>query len=172
MKRIDSRIFKLRHLLKLDLSHNLLENVQDEISQLTNLTELRLASNNLTTFPPSVCLKETLRRSLKVLDLSDNKIEILPLQICELQNLISLKINNNQMEYLPPTLGRLCKLNFMSVSNNKVKYLPASFMRLRLENIDLFGNPFDTTADCQVSGTNVDVPSLMECSARSIKKYK
>ena len=172
MKRIDSRILKLRHLVKLDLSNNSIESVPDDIAQLTNLIELKLSSNSLETFSPSVCLKESIQRSLRVLDISDNRIERLPLQICELQNLISLKMDNNVMEYLPPTLGRLCKLNNFSVSKNKVKYLPASFMRLRLENIDLFGNPFDMETDIQVSSTSVDVPSLMECSARSIRKYK
>ncbi|XP_045177512.1 leucine-rich repeat protein 1-like isoform X2 [Mercenaria mercenaria] len=172
MKRIDSRIFNLRNLTRLDLSNNSIEIIPDEISKLQNLSELKLAHNNITIFSPSVCLKESLQKSLNLLDLSNNKIQKLPLQICELVNLVNLKFDNNEMEVLPPTIGRLHRLQFISACNNKLRTLPASFMKLRLDSVDLFGNSFDVIENYQISAGSVDVPTLVECAARSIKKSR
>ena len=174
MKRIDSRIFNLWRLVRLNLSHNSLTTVPDEIAKLTCLSELNLSHNNLETFPASVCLKESLQKSLSLLDLSHNQIKQLPLQICELTNIITLKVDNNVMTNLPPTIGRLFKLKFFSAAENKFASLPASFMRLRLDSLDLFncGGENVQTEAVSVSGTSVPVPSLVECCARSIRKNR
>lgn len=172
MKRIDSRIFNLRNLARLELSNNSIEFIPDEIAKLQNLSELRLAHNNLTILSPSICLKESLQRSLNLLDVSYNKIKFLPLQICELLNLVNLKIDNNEIEALPPTIGRLHKLQFISACNNRIRVLPANFMKLRVDSVDLFGNSFDILENYQISAGSVDVPSLVEATARSIRKYR
>ena len=174
MKRIDSRIFNLWRLVRLNLSNNSLTSVPVEIAKLTSLSELNLSHNNLETFPASVCLKESLQKSLSLLDLSHNQIKQLPLQICELTNLITLKVDNNVLTSLPPTIGRLFKLKFFSASENKLTSLPASFMRLRLDSLDLFncGDENVPTGAVSVSGNSVPVPSLVECCARSIRKNR
>ncbi|KAL4237485.1 repeat protein 1 [Mactra antiquata] len=170
MKRIDSRIFNCRNLTRLDLSNNCIEFIPDEISQLKDLSELILSHNNLTLLSPSVCLKQDLQKSLNLLDISHNKIQRLPLQICEFQNLVNLKLDHNEMEMLPPTMGRLLRLKYISISNNKLHVLPANFMKLRLDSVDLFSNDFDVIEEQKVSGDTIDVPTLMECAARMIKK--
>jgi LRR-repeat protein 1 len=85
---------------------------------------------------------------------------------------VNLKFDNNEMEMLPPTIGRLNRLQFISACNNKLRVLPANFMKLRLESVDLFGNSFDAIENYQISAGSVDVPTLMECAARSIKKER
>ena len=174
MKKIDSRIFNLWKLVKLDLSNNAIETIPDDITKLTNLAELNLSHNHIVTFPASVCLKETLQKSLSALDLSHNQIQLLPLQICELTNLVSLKVNGNQISQLPPTIGRLVKLKFFSASENKLTSLPASFIKLRLDSLDLFNSGCDMShiKTPHVSSQCVPVPSLLECCARSIRKKR
>ena len=174
MKRIDSRIFNLWRLVRLDLSNNSIETVPDDIAKLTSLSELNLSHNKIVTFPVSVCRLETLQKSLSSLDLSHNEIQLLPLQICEFINLISFKVDSNQLSQLPPTIGRLFKLKFLSVSENKLTSLPAGFMKLRLDSLDLF-NSGGGISDIQtplISGQSIPVPSLLECSARAIRQKR
>lgn len=172
MKRIDSRIFNLRNLTRLDLSSNCVEMIPDELAKLQNLSELRLSHNNITVLSPSLCRKESLQKTLSLLDLSHNKIQQLPLQICEFVSLVNLKVDSNEMEVLPPTIGRLQRLQFVSACNNKLRVLPANFMKLRLDSLDLFGNSFDVVENYQISAGSIDVPTLVECAARSIKKAR
>lgn len=172
MKRIDSRIVGLRNLTRLDLSNNSIELIPDDLSKLQLLSELRIAHNNLTVLSPSLCMKPSLQKLLSLLDLSYNKIQRLPVQICELANLVNLKLDHNEMEVLPPTIGRFPKLKFLSACNNKLKVLPANFMKLQLDSVDLFGNSFDSVENYQLYGTSVDVPSLVECAARAIRKNR
>ena len=174
MKKIDSRIFNLWRLVKLNLRNNSIKNIPDDISKLTCLSELNLSYNNLELFPASVCLKEALQKSLSSLDLSNNQIKQLPLQICELTNLVSLKVDQNELSQLPPTIGRLFRLKFFSASENKLTSLPASFMKLRLDSLDLFncGQAGNQTEAPFVSSQCVPVPSLVECCARSIRKNR
>ncbi|WAR19640.1 LLR1-like protein [Mya arenaria] len=171
MRRIDSRIFQLRNLVSLDLSDNSLNDVLDGIGSLQMLAELILKNNKFQKFPVTICKLKTLQKSLSLLDLSDNQIRQLPVQICELTNLMTLKADNNVIEQIPPTIGRLQNLKSVSLAGNKLTVLPAGFMRLRLENVDLYGNSFIITEN-ETTADSVDVPTLLECAARYVRKYR
>lgn len=171
MKRLDSRICSLRNLTSLDLSDNSLTDIIDDIGRLQCLADLKLRNNKFDKFPKSLCFKESLQKSLHVLDLSGNQVRQLPVYICELRNLITLKMDNNLLEVIPPTLGRLSNLKTVTLSGNKLKILPAGFLHLTLDNVDLFNNEFIETEN-QVSADHVDVPTLLECAARYVRKNR
>lgn len=171
MRRLDSRICVLRNLISLDLSDNNLTDIVDDIGKLQTLAELKLRNNKFEKFPQNICLKPKLQKSLTVVDMSDNQIKILPVCICELQALLCLKVDNNLLQFVPPTIGRLQNLKTVSLCGNKLSILPAGFLHLRLDNVDLFNNEFSETEN-QTSGDHVDVPSLLECAARYVKKNR
>lgn len=168
MKRIDGRILQLKKMLILDLSENALKCLPEDTGQLSCLQQLSLQKNELSEYSTSFC-KGSLQNTLGYLDISNNQLTALPLQICELQALVTLKMDNNLLEHLPPTLGRLVNLTFLSAASNKLTVLPAGFLRLQLETIDLFGNPFTDPTDSDIP-LKLDVPNLLELCARNIRK--
>lgn len=89
----------------------------------------------------ALCLS-TLQRTLQLLDLSQNRLRCLPAKFCQLRELVNLKLDDNELVSLPFHIGRLSKLKFLSAAHNQLAVLPGDFRKLRLENLDLFGNPF------------------------------
>lgn len=173
MKKIDSRIFQLKKLLHLDLSENVIEELpSSSFSQLKILQELKLCANKLQSLPSSLCLLPNWKQCLSLLDLSNNSISLLPVQLCELDNLVTLKVDQNKLETFPPTIGKLRKLKYLSASQNQIDVLPCSFMQLHLEHLDLFNNPFADVTKSDLEETEWQVPSLVECCARMIRKNR
>ncbi|OWF38646.1 leucine-rich repeat protein 1-like [Mizuhopecten yessoensis] len=171
LKKVDSRMLKLHCLVELNLSDNVLESLPEDFSNVPNLRSLTLVQNNLNNISPKFFLQSTLQNNLRFLDLGQNQFEVLPLQICELQGLVTLKIDNNQLKYLPPTIGRLKCMKFLSATGNKIETLPASMTQLQLETIDLYGNPFQQDVHNDLPDRFPDI-TLMECCARSIRKHR
>ncbi|XP_048830851.1 leucine-rich repeat protein 1 isoform X2 [Brienomyrus brachyistius] len=141
LSRVDMRMLSLKSLRCLDLSNNHIKKLPETIGDLGCLAELVLHNNHLETFSAALCLS-SLQRTLKLLDLSRNRLHALPDQFCQLRELISLKLDNNLLERMPSRIGQLSKLRSLSASHNKLPFLPAGFRQLSLENLDLFGNPF------------------------------
>ncbi|KAM9786652.1 leucine-rich repeat protein 1 [Syngnathus typhle] len=141
LSRIDTRMLSLKALRKLDLSNNHIKKLPATIGDLGCLSELILHSNHLETFSEALCLS-TLQQTLQLLDLSQNRLQSLPAQFCQLRELVNLKLDENKLISLPFHLGRLAKLRFLSAAHNQLAALPGNFRKLKLENLDLFGNPF------------------------------
>lgn len=171
LKKVDSRILKLHYLVELDLRDNVLESLPDDFSNVPNLKSLTLLQNSLCDITPKLCMQSTLQANLCYLDLSQNKLEILPLQLCELKCLVTLKIDHNQLKFLPPTIGRLKRLKFLSALENKIETMPASMTQLQLETIDLYGNPFVQEIQNDLPEQFPDI-TLVECCARAIRKHR
>jgi Leucine-rich repeat (LRR) protein len=53
--------------------------------------------------------------SLKQLDLSHNKIKLLPIALCKLTNLTALNVMGNELKELPETIGNLSSLRCVCV---------------------------------------------------------
>lgn len=170
MKKIDSRILKLRHLRVLDLSHNSLHTLPDSFNTLENLAELNLRNNQLTELPKSFC-SGNLHSSLKLLDIRNNKIKFLQLHFCDLQGLVTLKLDSNHLVCLPAYIGCLRRLKYLSISDNKLHTVPASFTQLNLETLDLHGNPFLDPDQSSVID-RLRCPSLQESAGRSLLKHR
>ncbi|KAG8443217.1 hypothetical protein GDO86_011863 [Hymenochirus boettgeri] len=87
---------------------------------LSNITQLILSHNKLTTVPPNIAdLK-----NLEVLNFFNNQIEELPTQISSLQKLKHLNLGMNRLNGLPPTLRALY------LSDNDFEILPPDIGKL------------------------------------------
>ncbi|KAJ8394242.1 hypothetical protein AAFF_G00048250 [Aldrovandia affinis] len=142
LARVDVRMLSLKCLRRLDLSNNHLKKLPAALGELGCLAELVLHNNHLEAFGAALCLSG-LQRTLQSLDLSQNRLQALPAQFCQLRELVNLKLDYNRLARLPFHVGRLAKLRFLSAAHNRLPFLPADFRRLSLENLDLFGNPFE-----------------------------
>jgi len=66
----------------------------------------------------------------------------LPIEYCNLTNLISLNLRVNRIISLPSEIGQLINLKKLDLSYNKLTSLPLEFRKLiSLEFLDLTGNP-------------------------------
>ncbi|XP_053122608.1 leucine-rich repeat protein 1 isoform X2 [Hemicordylus capensis] len=166
LARVDMRMLCLKSLRKLDLSHNCIKKLPATIGDLVCLQELSLQDNQLESFGVALC-NSTLQKSLQSLDLSQNKIKALPVQFCQLRELVHLKLDDNHLIRLPFKIGQLRQLRFLSAARNKLPFLPQDFEKLSLENLDLFGNPFEQSTPL-VPDIQLKIPlTLFEYSARA-----
>jgi len=170
LARVDTRILKLRSLVKLDLSGNEITSVPENFDLLDQLGELNISGNQIEKLPRGFC-NGALSKSLKLLNLSDNKIVLLPNYFCNLRQLVTLSLNNNQLKLLPPSVGRLTNLKHFQASGNNLKVLPGSFSRLRLDSLELTSNDFDHRTESRVLRDRLEnVSTLLELVARHIIK--
>ncbi|KKL60587.1 hypothetical protein LCGC14_2203810, partial [marine sediment metagenome] len=103
-------LFKLTQLQELDLRENNLTTLPGEIGNLTQLQSLSLWDNNLTSLPPGIGNLTQLRH----LDLTNNNLTSLPGEIGNLTNLHYLNLWNNNLTSLPPEIGNLIHLDSMN----------------------------------------------------------
>ncbi|NXU55580.1 LLR1 protein, partial [Turnix velox] len=172
LARVDTRVLCLMKLRKLDLSHNHIKQLPAAVGDLSCLQELNLHDNHLESFSGALCSSSTLQKSLQFLDLSQNKIKALPIQFCQLRGLVNLKLDDNELIRLPFKVGQLDRLRFFSAARNKLPFLPSDFRKLCLENLDLFGNPFEQPNPL-IPNIQLKIPvTLLECAARATINYR
>lgn len=83
----------------------------------------------------------TLSKSLRTLDISDNTIAILPKNIGGFAILKSLSIANNRLGQLPNELGSMKKLESLNLSCNRIMKIPQTFRSLSsLKQLQLSNN--------------------------------
>jgi Leucine-rich repeat (LRR) protein len=123
----------LSQLISLNLEGNQLINLPESIGKLTHLKELGLGhgfrdetANQLVKIPESI---GNLIK-LESLVLSKNKLATLPNSIGELASLEILQLSTNQLETLPDSFGNLSKLNYLNLQDNKLKDIPESVYKL------------------------------------------
>jgi len=95
--------FTVKTLTRLDLSHNCLREVPEDIGVLKNLRELWLSHNSLEELPENLGLL----LSLKSLDLQYNQLINLPESIGRLEKIVDLDLRNNPLS--PKLAKRLFK---------------------------------------------------------------
>jgi len=109
-----------------------------EIGNLTYLTYLDLAWNELSSLPPEIGNLT----NLTGLYLSQNQLSSLPAEIGNLTNLTSLGLWYNQLSSLPAEIGNLANLTWLQLWSNDLSSLPAEIGNLtNLTYLDL--DPFD-----------------------------
>nr|XP_060625945.1 toll-like receptor 7 [Anolis sagrei ordinatus] len=158
---------KLEHL---DISENSLTflpvNVFDGLP--SELTELRLASNNMKTFHWD---KLQVLEKLEVLDLSNNQLTTVPRELSNCSKTLRKFIlqNNNIKKLTDNFLQNAVTLKYLDLSFNKIKTLKnSSFPKDVIDNLDtllLHGNPFKCNCDLVwfvwwVNQTRVTIPFL------------
>lgn len=90
---IPPEVFEMSDLVRLDLGHNEITEIPDEISRLTSLEQLWCNSNPLQKLSPELyqCSK------LKVIDLRDTEINDIPREIGRLKNLVEFDLRGNKL---------------------------------------------------------------------------
>ncbi|XP_008823250.1 E3 ubiquitin-protein ligase LRSAM1 [Nannospalax galili] len=97
-------------------------------------------TNHLTSLLPKSCSLLSLA-TIKVLDLHDNQLTVLPDDIGQLTALQVLNVERNQLTYLPRSIGNLLQLQTLNVKDNKLKELPDTLGELRsLRTLDISEN--------------------------------
>lgn len=117
----------------LDLSSKGLVNSPDEphlprsLAGLHKLRQMFLNKNNLTEVPLQVCQLA----DLIGLNLGYNKLTMLPTEISDLSLLQALNLGTNQLLELPPSIGRLTSLMVLDLYGNQLRSLPREIGQLR-----------------------------------------
>ncbi|KAG7336102.1 hypothetical protein KOW79_000795 [Hemibagrus wyckioides] len=109
---------------------------------LSNITQLVLSHNKLTTVPPNVAEL----KNLEVLNMFNNQIEELPTQISSLQKLKHLNLGMNRLSTLPRGFGSLPALEVLDLTYNNLNEssLPGNFFYLTtLRALYLSDNDFE-----------------------------
>lgn len=110
----------------------------EELQRLTgNLRTVDLSNNKIEVLPPSI--GNFLQ--MKSLTLNCNKLTSLPCEIAKLKKLETLLLNGNQLQQLPATMGQLKALRTLSLAGNQFREFPPGLGTLRhLDLLDLSKN--------------------------------
>ncbi|CAK9330083.1 unnamed protein product [Citrullus colocynthis] len=97
-----------------------------------------LRDSKLKTFPDEVL---DMDRSVRTLDLTNNRIVDIPMEVCKLINMQRLVLADNLIERLPMNLGKLQSLRVMILDGNHITTLPDELGQLvRLERLSVSRN--------------------------------
>ena len=119
------------------LSKNFLSKVPPGIFNLHHLTVLDMSHNLLTVLPEDIGRV----RSLVILRVNENDIERVPMNIGHLHNLEELNFANNHIKYLPSAIRGLRQLKALYVEKNNLTNLPDEICELEnLETLDITEN--------------------------------
>ncbi|XP_074036233.1 leucine rich repeat containing flyers-cup [Leptinotarsa decemlineata] len=174
-------IVNLRGLLKFDISNNSIRHMPDmgELRKLQwlyaqhndieyipsfrgceQLQELYLGNNFLKEIPIEFC--ETMTH-LKILELRDNQIEVIPVEITNLFHLSKFDITNNDIKELPNTMGLMPHLQTLKVDGNKLKQIRPDIIqtgtnrimkylreKISEEDLQAMNIPSDVSYDCKI----------------------
>ena len=116
---LDNNLFKLTNLNFLEITKTCLQTIPDEIAQLSNLTNLVMCLNKITSVSPNIGRLQ----KLKLLNLSRNELETLPDEIGQLESLQSLNVTGNKIGDFPDVNG-MTWLHHIDVSYNELESLP------------------------------------------------
>ncbi len=131
-------IGQLSQLQNLHLYSNQLSTLPEAIGQLSQLQQLYLFNNQLSTLPEAIGQLSQLQQ----LDLSNNQLSTLPEAIGQLSQLQQLDLSRNQLSTLPEAIGQLSQLQQLNLYSNQLNTLPEALQSLGiLETLFLQGNP-------------------------------
>ncbi|MBN3275986.1 RSU1 protein, partial [Polyodon spathula] len=124
-----------KNLTEVDMCDRGISNMLDiaGLYALSNITQLVLSHNKLTTVPPNIAdLK-----NLEVLNFFNNQIEELPTQLSSLQKLKHLNLGMNRLNSLPRGFGSLPGLEVLDLTYNNLdeSSLPGNFFYLSKKNL-------------------------------------
>jgi Leucine-rich repeat (LRR) protein len=134
----NDKFWELEPLKSLDFSFNAITSPlpAELLCISTELQIIKLKNNHLTSFYDELPSEEASSgfaslASLRVLDLSVNKIKSLNNNIALLSNLKELLINNNELTSIPTSLLTMHSLRSLDLSNNHISTISASFTESR-----------------------------------------
>jgi internalin A len=168
LEELPAELFNLTDLTILTLAFNQLTRVSGDIGQLANLRYLYLYDNRLTALPESLGLLA----ELTYLAVSGNQLTELPESIGRLTKLQILYVGDNRLTVLPKALAGLTNLVRFSAPSNQFTVLPDFLGQLpKLENLSVAGNPLTFPPPEIVSqGTKAILEYLRAAAARTIRR--
>lgn len=110
-------VSQFEHIKYLNLSCNQLQSLPDEVGLMITMREINIANNRFTTFPP--CIHELIH--LEIILACDNKIEEIDATengIGALKRLATLDLSNNNLKSVPPILGNMTQLTTLLLHGN------------------------------------------------------
>ncbi|XP_013877572.1 leucine-rich repeat-containing protein 57 [Austrofundulus limnaeus] len=135
-----------------------------ETSQKTGV--FQLTGKGLPEFPEEL---QRLTSNLRTVDLSGNKIEVLPAFIGNFLQLKSLTLNCNRLTVLPEDIGKLKKLETLSLNGNRLQQLPPAVGQLRaLRTLSLSGNQFSSFPSGLGTLRHLDLLDLSQNQIRTV----
>eukprot|EP00466_Bigelowiella_natans_P018419 jgi/Bigna1/146133/aug1.109_g20841 len=138
IKQVPAELGNLECLKCLRLDHNRLTEISEKVFRRpdSSIVELWLQHNALTSLPDSIC---DLGGTLKILDLSYNKLRYLPKEIELLANIGTFKLSNNALRQIPPGISRLTQLSTLELACNKLEDIP-DLSQTRICQLDVHQN--------------------------------
>jgi Leucine-rich repeat (LRR) protein/sugar lactone lactonase YvrE len=132
-------IGNLSELVNLQIWANQLTSIPNEIGNLQNLKQFNFGGNPLSGVIPNSLFQ---LNGLQALDFTSIGLTSLPTAIGNLTNLTSLGMGNNSVTSLPDELTHLTNLQTLSISSNPIPQLPANFAALtNLVSLDISSLP-------------------------------
>lgn len=120
-------IFELGQLLELDMSHNCLRNLHDDVGKLKGLKKLCVSHNKIQHLPSQIGML----KFLEELDISFNELRDLPRSLCNLTKLRTLDADHNKLNQFPSEILGLGDLEELDLSGNKFENVPADIVKLK-----------------------------------------
>eukprot|EP00026_Physarum_polycephalum_P000495 Phypoly_transcript_00496.p1 GENE.Phypoly_transcript_00496~~Phypoly_transcript_00496.p1 ORF type:complete len:1079 (+),score=217.15 Phypoly_transcript_00496:107-3343(+) len=122
LKQLEEDVFQLIQLQRLNVSRNQLQRLPEDIRYLKNLKELKCDNNRIS----SVSSEIYHLSNLTLLNLSHNQLDIYPIEISLLSHLKHLDLYANRIPSLPASAFAQCaQLTQLNISHNALRELPA-----------------------------------------------
>ena len=140
INRLPGKLSGLKQLRKLCLDGNPLGEIPNALLDVTALQSLSMRDCGLAVVPDTV----TRLRQLRELHVAENALEGLP-DLQRLAHLRLLRLSNNKLQQLPSTCVHLVDLEELSIGGNSIQRLPVDFSRLtNLQILQIDGDNFDS----------------------------
>ena len=128
-------------LKRLNISHNILEALPDELCELWTLGKLEAGDNRIHVIPRSISNLTV----LSVLSLKNNSLSLIPDELCGCHSLRYLSLNANNLLSLPLQIFALTALSRLTIAANNIQFLPNQMDKMSsLTHLDLSHNPLRT----------------------------
>lgn len=164
LARLGHDILALGNLCSLTLVGNGLKTLPLQMSNLP-LQKLVVSQNNIERLPPEL-FEGQLLNSLQYLDISENKLTVLPDTVCCARKLMTLVVKSNRLQKLPHGLGFMSCLSILDVTSNALRLLPSSLLMGTLNFISICGNPLDGAMPPEAA-TNQGPLRLLQLAAQA-----
>ena len=129
------------------------------------ITRCSLAKNFLKNFPPKLIREEKLFGNLSVLDISSNKLSVLPSEIESMKGLKELDLSRNQFEYVPEIVWSLPGIEYVGLAGNAIASVCVERIRdaPNLKRADFVDNPLGDVAKSKLAALAVEKGLTIDC---------
>lgn len=128
-------IFNFSNIEELDLSYNLITEIDFDTLKLDRITHLDLSDNK------GLVIRGIFPTSIVDLHINGLKLDVIPESIRNLENIESLWLFDNNLDAIPDWITDLPNLRILGLANNKFKNIPESILKIKsLEEIHFDDN--------------------------------